>query len=126
MRGLLGLSSRYVGLYCQSRWPPRPEARSGVVEKHRAWRSSSANGVPLTRSRSTGKDHHDGLRSRDLLHGLVDGTDRAGPRAGRARLRIALGVRALAHPALAPVTVSAGRRPAEEVLRRDGPVRDTG
>ena len=31
---------------------------------------------------------------------------------------------ALAHPAVAPVAVSPGRRPAEEVLRRDGSVRD--
>ena len=49
---------------------------------------------------------------------------RARPGAGGARLRVALGAGALAHPALAQVALSSRRRSAEAVLRRDGPVRD--
>ena len=41
-------------------------------------------------------------------------------------LELALGARALAYPAVARLPVPPGRRPAEEVLRRDGSVRHPG
>src|SRR5215470_2927943 len=76
--------------------------------------------------RQTRKGHEHGIRRRHLLHGLLDGTGRARASPGGAGLRVAVGARALAHPALAPVGVPSGRRLAEEVLRRHGPVRDAG
>src|SRR5207245_1078186 len=60
-----------------------------------------------------------GFRGGDLLHGLFDGAGGARPGARGARVRVAVGAGALAHPAVAPFAVSAGRRPAQEVLRRD-------
>src|SRR5512144_139898 len=67
-----------------------------------------------------------GRRRGDLLHRLLDGTGRARPGAGGARGRVPLGSRALAHPALARLRLPGGRRAAQEVLRRDGSVRDPG
>ena len=90
------------------RWPRAPAAPPRAPE-------------PRERSRRA-----DGLRSGDLLHRLLDGPGRARPRAGGAGVRVALGAGAFAHPAVAPVAVPPGRRPAQEVLRRDGSVRDAG
>ena len=45
-------------------------------------------------------------------------------RAGGARLRHRLGARAFAHPAVAQVGLHPGRRAAQALLRRHGPVRD--
>ena len=46
-----------------------------------------------------------------------------GQGAGGTRLRIGVVARALPHPVIAQVGVPRRRRPAEEILRRDGPVR---
>src|SRR6202011_1528205 len=75
----------------------------------------------LARMRARRPTH--GFRRGDLLHRLLDGTGRARPGAGGARLRVALGARALAYPALARLRVPGWRRAAQEVLRRDGSLR---
>src|SRR5215472_3103059 len=72
----------------------------------------------------TTRGHAHGLWSGDFLYGLFYGTSRACTRARGAWLRVALGPRALAHPAVTPIAVSTGWRAAEEVLRRHGPIRD--
>ena len=48
---------------------------------------------------------------------------RAGAGVRGARVRVGVGAGAFAHPGVAQVAVSVGRRAAEAVLRRDGPVR---
>src|SRR6185312_15686407 len=70
----------------------------------------------------TGVPH--AFRRVHVPHRLFDADRRAGAGLRGARVRVVVGARALAHPALAQVAVSRRRRAAENVLRRDGPVRD--
>ena len=65
----------------------------------------------------------DADRRGDVLHRLFDEPGRSGAGARGARLRVGLGAGALAYPAIAQDAVPRRRRPAEAVLRRDGPVR---
>src|SRR5579885_1812806 len=79
-------------------------------------------GDPCVTAQFLGETRH-GYRRGDVLYRLFDGGGRPGARMRSARFRIAVGSRAFAHPGFAAVAVSVGGRPAEAVLRRDGPVR---
>src|SRR6266581_243747 len=92
-----------------------------IPRSHGTIKVQSAN-VRVTNPIAWEMSHH-GIRRGDLLHGLFDGPHRAGAGVGGARVRLALGAGALAHPAVPTIAVSAGRRPTEEVLRRDGSLR---
>src|SRR5713101_1617181 len=94
--------------------------RSLIGGVARRQRLTSAAG----RVKSNGDWH--AFRWRDVLHRLFDVGDGACPRARRARFRVGLGARALAYPAVAQDAISRRRRPAQTVLRRDGPVRGAG
>src|SRR3954452_25369684 len=67
---------------------------------------------------------HAEIRRVDVLHRLFDGTRGTGPGAGAARLRVTLGAGAFAYSAIPQIAVPGRGRPAEEILRHDGSVRD--
>src|ERR1019366_8111712 len=69
------------------------------------------------------EERTDGFRCGDVFHRLLDGTRRAWPGPGGARLRVRLGAGTFACPAVAQDAVPRRRRYAETVLRHDGPVR---
>src|SRR5262249_50566337 len=52
---------------------------------------------------SASSERRDGSRRRDLFHRIFDGADRTGAGARTARLRFAVGGRALAHPGQPPL-----------------------
>src|SRR5258705_10898966 len=65
----------------------------------------------------------DASRTHDLPDRLRDPAARARTRGRTARLRVALGRRALAHPDVAQIAVAGRRRAAEDVLRHARSVR---
>src|SRR5207247_8724180 len=92
---------------------PRP-SRSG---RGPPWRSSGFERRPEI-------GHHDSgeVRSRDLSHRIRDLDDRAGALGGTAWLRVAVGRRALAHPAEPVVTMARGPEAAPVRLTPQAPL----
>src|SRR5229473_5944025 len=89
----------------------------GVGRRHRLT-------SPAGRGKSNGDWH--AFRWRDVLHRLFDVGDGACPRARGARFRVGLGTRALAYPLVAQDAIPGRGRPAQTVLRRNGPLRSAG
>src|SRR5947207_4582524 len=109
--------------------PADRQRRTASPQFNTAFRRAGAAALRLTERAKQSlpppyRERCDANRRSDVLHRLLDGPDRAWPGAGRARLRVAVGAGALAHPAVAQIALSVRRRIAEAVLRRDGPVCD--
>jgi hypothetical protein len=84
-----------------------------------------STGGHLVRERQH-KGANDAHRRGHVFHRLLDVADRTCAGAGGPRLRFALGARTLPHSVDAQVALPQRRRSAEEILRRDGPVRGAG
>src|SRR5215469_7461185 len=77
---------------------------------------------PTREATPRSQEDGDEIRGADVFYRLCDLGSRSRQSARGTRVRVGLGAGALAYPDLAQIAVSRRRRPAETVLRRNGPV----